>query len=93
MAAISSIIIFGIMPMFNVPFFQAIYQIGPSKAKYHCSIKSCGKSLPAHACTIIAQAEPILNTIRKGTVYVHLFKVISERFQSHFSEYALMILK
>ena len=24
---------------------------------------------------------------------VHLFKVISERFQSHFSEYALMILK
>ena len=24
---------------------------------------------------------------------IHLFKVISERFQSHFSEYALMILK
>ena len=24
---------------------------------------------------------------------VHLIKVISERFQSHFSEYALMILK
>ena len=24
---------------------------------------------------------------------LHLFKVISERFQSHFSEYALMILK
>ena len=26
-------------------------------------------------------------------MYVHLIKVISERFQSHFSEYALMILK
>ena len=25
--------------------------------------------------------------------YIHLVKVISERFQSHFSEYALMILK
>ena len=24
---------------------------------------------------------------------IHLYKVISERFQSHFSEYALMILK
>ena len=28
-----------------------------------------------------------------SVLHVHLFKVISERFQSHISEYALMILK